>query len=238
MLFRSDEFRDFLIKDVRGDVAFFGLRSMERFEGARSLGLGGWELRYAGLPMRLALPGAHNLSNALASIRVAELFGVDPGDIAAGLEAQAPLSGRGEILCGPVCIVNDCYNANAESTLAALSFCDEAELPGRRIYVLGSMKELGTESEAAHRRVGAAAAESRADALFFLGEEARWAYLEASARRPDSSETRHYERFEDLSSALKSFVREGDTVLLKASRSMALERLIDVLNVRGGTNAS
>ncbi len=231
----DDEFRDFLVQDVRGRCHSFGPRSVRLFEGARSLGLAGWSFRYAGTEATLSLPGAHNLLNALAAARVAELHDVPPEEVREGLAAVKALSGRSEILEGPVTVVNDCYNANAESTLAALAFCDEADCAGRRVYVLGSMKELGSESRAAHARVGEAAARSRADVVLFFGEEARDAFDAASALAP-AAELRHHLRFDDLARDASAIARPGDIVLLKASRSMELERLADILAGRGGTH--
>ncbi len=233
----DDDFRDYLLSDVRGRGLCFGPRSQGGFGGARSLGLEGWELSYGGLSCRLALPGAHNLMNALAAIQAASLYGAAPEDVQKGLAAIRPLSGRSEFLRGRVSVVNDCYNANAESMFAAISFCDDAELSGRRIYVLGSMKELGDESPEAHRKLGLRAASSKADCLYFFGEEATAAY-HAAKEASFPGALRHFTDFDALSAAFRRELREGDTVLLKASRSMALERLLDVIKDFGGTHVS
>ncbi|HPE36468.1 MAG TPA: UDP-N-acetylmuramoyl-tripeptide--D-alanyl-D-alanine ligase [Spirochaetales bacterium] len=234
IVWEDDPFRDRLCAGVRGRCLTFGPRSVDGFEGARSLGLEGWLLRYRGVNARLALPGGHNLLNALAAIRVAELYGAGADDVRDGLASALPLAGRSEIIRGPVTIVNDSYNANAESALAAIAFCDDAEA-GRRIYVLGSMKELGAESDAAHRRVGAAAAVSKAELLYFYGDETRPAHEEALRVGKASY---HFDNYDDLAQAVKAVAREGDLVLLKASRSMALERLVDALRSIGGTHVS
>ncbi|HAE21881.1 MAG TPA: UDP-N-acetylmuramoyl-tripeptide--D-alanyl-D-alanine ligase [Spirochaetaceae bacterium] len=233
----DDDFRDFLLSDIQGRGLCFGQRSLDGFGGARSLGLEGWELSYAGLSCRLALPGSHNLLNALAAIQAATLYGASPEDVRRGLEAIQPLSGRSQLLRGGVTVVNDCYNANAESMIAALSFCDDADVPGRRIYVLGSMKELGDESESAHRGLGRRAASSKADILIFYGEEALSAY-QAAKDASFSGELRHFSDFDAMAAAFNRLLREGDTVLLKASRSMALERLVDLIKDFGGTHVS
>ena len=72
--------------------------------------------------------------------------------------------------------MRDCYNANPDSVEAAIGLCDSVEWAGRRAYVLGSMLELGSESEAAHRAMGETAGKSEADALFFFGEETKPAF--------------------------------------------------------------
>ncbi|MBU1080199.1 MAG: UDP-N-acetylmuramoyl-tripeptide--D-alanyl-D-alanine ligase, partial [Spirochaetes bacterium] len=233
VVWEDDDFRDALLSGVRGRCETYGPRSTDGFEGARDLGLEGWAVRYRGIESRLRLPGAHNLLNALAAIRAASLYGATESDVAEGLESVSPLSGRTSVIRGDFTVVDDCYNANAESVLAAIAFCDSAPTDGRRLYVLGSMKELGEESAASHRRIGLAAASSRADALAFYGEEARDAYDAARRERPDL-EARHFDDYDGLERFVSGYAAGGDLVLVKASRSMALERLVERLTGIGG----
>ena len=102
----------------------------------------------------------------------------------------------------------------------------------RRVYVLGSMKELGTESVSAHRRIGAAVAASRADIALFFGEEARESYEAARLASPDI-DARHFDDYDSLERAACDVVKAGDLVLVKASHSMALERLTERLTRTG-----
>lgn len=239
VVWEDDDYRDALLSGLRGRGETYGPRSTDGFEGARDLGLDGWVLRYAGLEARLRLPGAHNLLNALAAIRLASLSGSSPEDVAGGLETVAPMEGRTRVLRGEYTVVDDCYNANAESAEAAIRFCAEAPVPGRRILVLGSMKELGAESEASHRRLGLAAAASGAALVFFYGEEARAAYEAArgvASGAAPGAELRHYDDYGTLESDVARAVRPGDLVLVKASRSMALERLVERLTGIGGSH--
>ncbi|TFG81253.1 MAG: UDP-N-acetylmuramoyl-tripeptide--D-alanyl-D-alanine ligase [Spirochaetales bacterium] len=233
----DDEFRDFLMRDVKGECLCFGPRSLAGFRGAKNLGLDGWSMDYEGQEIHLSLPGAHNLMNALAALGAASLYGATVDDARTGLESVRPLSGRSEIVRGPITIVNDCYNANAESVLAAITFCDDVYVSGRRVYVLGSMKELGEETEAAHRRVGRAAASSKAEILLFYGDEMKVAINEVAACAPEMY-ARHFNDYDSLAAATANLVRAGDLVLLKASRSMALERLTERLTSAGGPHAS
>lgn len=237
----DDEFKDFLMAGVAGRVLCYGPRSMPLFEGARGRGLAGWSLRYGGLDCELALPGAHNLMNALAAIRAAELYGAGPEAVRDGLAELTALSGRSQVLPGAVTIVNDSYNANAESAVAAIEFCDEAEHAGRRVYVLGSMKELGDHGPEAHRLVGRRAARSKAAAVYFFGEEALDGYraaAEAVAEAGAGPAIHHVVEYDELEAAVVAALRPGDAALLKASRSMALERLIEPIRKIGGGDAS
>lgn len=225
----DDDFRDFLLAGIKGAGFLHGLRSVEGFSGARDLGLEGWLLSYGGLEIKLALPGAHNLRNALAAIRTASLYGARAEDVRRGIETIRPLSGRTEIIKGEFTIVNDCYNANMESSIAALAFCDELLVQGRKVYVFGSMKELGDETIKAHERLGRAVARSAATLVFFYGQETRHAY-ETAMKAGANAAMFHFDDFDPLSVAVRAAVRPGDLVLLKASHSMALERLAEQLS--------
>lgn len=224
----DDDYRAFLREGVAGEVLDFGPRSTKGFRGAEDLGLDGFAVDWEGLRVRFPLAGRHNLSNAIAAMALAERVGTPPRELAAGLEDARPLFGRSEILRGEVTVIRDCYNANPDSACAAIEFCDSLSWGGRRIYVLGSMLELGLESEAAHRRVGEAAARSRADALFFFGEEAEAAW-EAAREAGFKGPLVHENDFDRLGVAALGAVKAGDLVLLKASRGMALERLADLI---------
>jgi UDP-N-acetylmuramoyl-tripeptide--D-alanyl-D-alanine ligase len=190
-------------------------------------------VRYNGLDARLRLPGSHNLLNALGAMRVASLYGTSAGDIVRALESVSPLPGRTSIVHGEYTVVDDCYNANEESVTAALAFCDSLETDRRRVYVLGSMKELGAESIAAHGRVGTLAAASKAAVILFYGEEMRAAFNAAVSAGPRSL-IRHFERYEDLDASLAAIAKSGDLILVKASRSMELDRLTARLTGNGG----
>ncbi|MDP3178739.1 MAG: cyanophycin synthetase, partial [Spirochaetaceae bacterium] len=174
------------------------------------------------------LPGRHALLDAIAAMAVAERVGTSPRDVADGLSEAKPLFGRGEIVRGKVTLVRDCYNANPDSVLAAMGFCDGLSWKGRRAYVLGSMLELGNESESAHRAMGEAAGRSRALALFFFGDETRPAF-ESARSSGFKGMVVHETDFDRLRAILSSWAREGDLVLLKGSRGMELERLSDSL---------
>ncbi|MEI6876172.1 MAG: UDP-N-acetylmuramoyl-tripeptide--D-alanyl-D-alanine ligase [Spirochaetota bacterium] len=222
----GDDFRDFLREDVRGEMVDFGERSTAGYRGAEDLGLDGWTIDWEGLRIRFPFVGRHSLDDALAALSLSARMGIRTEAVAAGLEALQPLSGRSEILRGRVTVVSDCYNANPESSEAAIDFCDSLSWKGRRLYVFGSMLELGTDSDAAHRRMGEVAARSKASALLFFGDETRAAWEEVRARGWKGF-LHHDTSIERLGIALRSWVREGDLVLLKASRGMALERLLD-----------
>ncbi len=224
----DDEFLAFLAEGLPVRLRTFGPRTLEGFEGCRDAGLDGWILRYRGAEIAFPLPGAHNLLDALAATALADALGCGPAEIREGLEGVTALFGRSEIFRGRVTILRDCYNSNPDSAARALEFCDSLSWPGRRIYALGSMLELGPASETAHRALGDRAGRSRADALLFFGAEtaeAARAAREAGFRGP----VVHTDDFDDLARAAGDLARDGDLWLLKASRGMELERLTEIL---------
>ncbi|MEM8757212.1 MAG: UDP-N-acetylmuramoyl-tripeptide--D-alanyl-D-alanine ligase [Planctomycetota bacterium] len=183
---------------------------------------------------RLSLLGKHNALNAAAAIAVGRRFGLDDAAIAAGLAAaRGPAMRLDRATIDGIDVINDAYNANPESVKAAvLGFADFAPEPGRRVLVLGSMLELGELSEALHRSVGEAVAETvregRGPAVVVLvGDEAG---VMAPALReilPDRAVV-CLDSVGD-GSAVAEMLKPGDAVLLKASRSVALERVVEAL---------
>jgi UDP-N-acetylmuramoyl-tripeptide--D-alanyl-D-alanine ligase len=222
----AGEFRRFLAEGLKGIPRFYGPESFEELGPVRNLGLLGSEITWAGEKVRFALPGKHNLADALAAIAMVRELGVGDRAVREGLESVRPLFGRSEILKGEVTLIRDCYNANPESTAAAISFCDDLEYPGRKVYVLGSMLELGEDSAAAHRDLGSALARSAADRVFLYGEEMEEAAAELE--RTAAAGCFHTNNMEELAALLKDYVRPGDLILLKGSRGCALERLTPV----------
>jgi UDP-N-acetylmuramoyl-tripeptide--D-alanyl-D-alanine ligase len=133
-------------------------------------------------------------------------------------------------------VIRDCYNANPESAAEAVAFCDDLEYRGRKIYVMGSMLELGEASSAAHGELGSILAASQADMVFLYGEEMEAAVtaMEAATVSPGHGVPFfHTNSMDELSRTLGRFVRDGDLVLLKGSRDCALERLTGVLAGKG-----
>ncbi|MCX7656576.1 MAG: UDP-N-acetylmuramoyl-tripeptide--D-alanyl-D-alanine ligase [Treponemataceae bacterium] len=224
----ADPFAAFLKEGVRGRIRSFGYRSMVSLGKVTPLGIEGTRIVWEGVPVTLHLPGSHNVLNALGAAAIAQEIGISAEGIRHGMEQVRPLFGRSEILKGPVTILRDCYNANPESMEQAIAFCDSLEWEGKRIYVIGSMLELGEKSEESHRQVAHALAHSKADRVFLFGEET--AIMEPLVVATKGSAAVVYTpSFEELKEQLRQSVEEGDLVLLKGSRAMALERLTEIL---------
>ena len=221
-------FRDFLAEGVKGRVSFFGEKTLAQFGGAKSLGLDGYEILWNGEKIHFPLAGRHNLANALASLAIACEIPVSDLAVKQGLESVQPLFGRGEILRGRATVIRDCYNSNPESLAAAVEFCDNPDIDGRRIYVIGEMLELGEESQKSHEEAGRLLSGSKAALVLLYGEEAAAA---ASAMKDGPVRFFHTCDMGELSRLLKSNLLDGDIVLLKGSRGCALEKLTEVCGV-------
>jgi UDP-N-acetylmuramoyl-tripeptide--D-alanyl-D-alanine ligase len=172
---------------------------------------------------------AHNVTNALAAVGAARALGIPLAELAEGAQHVSFSSLRGEEveLPGGVLIVNDCYNANPVSMRAALDHL--AQIAARRgasrvVAVLGEMRELGPDAERYHEEIGRRAAGS-AHVLVAVGEFAG-AYERGYA---GAGEVVRAAEATDAADLVRELVREGDVVLVKASRSVGLERVTDAL---------
>jgi UDP-N-acetylmuramoyl-tripeptide--D-alanyl-D-alanine ligase len=225
----GERFFGLLAEGVRGRIVACGPSSTPGYGGSESLGLDGTLIHWEGSRLRFPLGGAHNLANALGAVAVARELGAPGAAIREGLESVRPLFGRSEILRGPgATVLFDGYNANPDSMERALAWASEVAWPGRRVAVLGGMRELGAESEAAHRALAGSASLARFDLVFLLGEEMRPAF----EAMPSGTARAVWEMDADrLSRLLSAAVREGDLVLVKGSRGLELERVLPGLGV-------
>jgi UDP-N-acetylmuramoyl-tripeptide--D-alanyl-D-alanine ligase len=177
---------------------------------------------------RINLLGRHQVLNAAYAIAVGAEMGLSQAEIHRGLIECQPAKLRMQLWeLNGVHVLDDCYNANADSMLAALQTLQELPCKGRRVAVLGDMAEQGAQSEAAHEEVGRRAAELGIGQLFTIG---KMASITARAAR-DAGLTRviEFTDVETAAAALKSFMKSGDLILLKASRSARLERISEAL---------
>src|SRR5262249_50032867 len=175
------------------------------------------------VPVRLAVPGRHNVTNALAAAAAAHALGLDIAVVQTGLEAFQPPGMRMEVTRLPagITVLNDAYNANPASMAAALRTL-AASRSRRRIAVLGEMRELGSASEQAHRELGGAAAEARVDGLFLLGEHAEEVRRGAETAGLPTERIVVATSHQELAERLLAYCRPGDVVLLKGSRGAAM----------------
>jgi len=173
--------------------------------------------------IHLQAAGHHNVRNALAAIACALAAGIDTDAIKHGLEAFAPVGGRlqrKQATSGAL-LIDDTYNANPDSVRAAIDVL--AQFPAPRLLVLGDMGEVGDQGPQFHQEVGAYAAEAGIEQLFTLGELAR------HATAAFGSAGRHFDDVESLKAAAVAAAPANATVLVKGSRFMKMERVVQHL---------
>ena len=181
--------------------------------------------------MTVPLPGYHMVDNAIAAAAVGFLMGLNLEEIRRGMSGAEPLSGRGHIIHGEkYTIVDDCYNANPKSMCAAIDTLGYAV--SRKVAILGDMFELGEESDKLHGDVGDYAASSGVDSLIFVGASAKFMY--ERARLHEDVEIRYYPNKELLIKALSDesveILKQGDTILVKASHGMGFSEVVEFLD--------
>jgi UDP-N-acetylmuramoyl-tripeptide--D-alanyl-D-alanine ligase len=179
----------------------------------------------------VALSGKHNVINALAAAGAGLALDLSLADIARGLAAARPAKGR----CvwrqaGEVRILDDTYNANADSVRAAIDTVAAHRDDARLVMVLGDMLELGAIADDVHREIGRYAAAAGAQVVVGMGRHAR--ILIEEARAAGVPEVEHTETFEDTVAFLLKELVPGDLVLVKGSRGMRMERIVDALVAR------
>lgn len=177
---------------------------------------------------QVGLWGRHHAVNAMFAIAIGAQLGLSQSEIQHGLEGAMPAPRRLELRrCGFIHVLDDCYNANADSMAAALQTLAELPCPGGRIAVLGDMAELGLQAESAHAEAGRLAAELNLGRLLVVGEMA--AVTAAAARQAGLRQVLELGTTEAVADALRRVIRPGDVVLLKASRRTRLERVVEAL---------
>lgn len=179
----------------------------------------------------LGMPGLHNVKNALAAVACAYALNIPSAAIASGLAAYAGVKGRLQRKrhpCGAL-VIDDTYNANPESMRAAIAVL--AAYPGHTFFVMGDMGELGANAEAMHVSIGEFAKRAGVHAMLALGE------LSAAAVRGFGEGARHFSSVDELVGALSGALEHGSTVLVKGSRFMRMERVVEALGAVNGESA-
>ena len=189
-----------------------------------------WQVRAAtpsgSLEFTLGIAGRHNVKNALAATACALAAGVPLQGIEAGLSAFLPVKGRSRAMQVTVQgrlihLIDDTYNANPDSMRAAIDVL--AELPGPRLLVMGDMAEVGSQGPQFHEEAGQLAREGSIDHLFALGSQSAGA---ASSFGPG----RHFDDMATLNAAVLAALPQFASVLVKGSRSMQMERVVQAIS--------
>jgi UDP-N-acetylmuramoyl-tripeptide--D-alanyl-D-alanine ligase len=202
----------------------------EEWETRSARGVGDVKLRRSRVEVTLGFVGEHNALNAAAAAAVARALSFSFEEISRGLSSAVPYAHRSRVAASPlgVTILDDCYNASPASMDAALATLTPLAQAsnGRAIAVLGDMLELGAAEEEEHRRLGEKALAAGVALAAFFGPRSSLSFKEFSS---SSSPSAHFTEIEPLVEWLLARLAPGDVVLVKGSRGMKLERVVDAL---------
>ena len=222
------------LKEYKGiRPVFFGLgpENDVRAEEIVTRGFEGTDCRIVldgnAFPVHIPVPGLHMVVNALAAAAVGRIYGLTDEEIRSGIEAVKTLKGRFHVTATEHYLVaDDCYNANPMSMKASLDILKDGR--GRRIAILGDMGELGPEETALHEEVGRHAADCGIDMLLCAGKLSKYMAKAARQQNPDLPVVYEEER-DHLIERLPGLLKDGDTILVKASHFMQFEKIVTAL---------
>ncbi len=246
----DDEYVSQFGRDFKGKVVLFGLKPTAciaadvRAENIEVLGPEGTRFdlvsREVRQPVQSPLLGTHNVYNVLAAAAIALEHGITPSEIAASLASLQPADKRGQVVqLGNITVLYDCYNSSPKALMAAVDTL--ASMPARRrIVVAGEMLELGASGEQLHRECGRyiagnAAGNAAASKLDFLLGVRGLAKPMVEAAREAGMKAEFVATPEEAGEWLSRETREGDVVLLKASRGVKLEKALEMWRQKIGT---
>lgn len=188
-----------------------------------------WHKKDVSFTVKLSVPGMHNVANALAACAVGLKLKVKPKKIVSALQKFTSASKRMEVLShNGIIILNDTYNSNPDSVVVALKTLKSFNTSGKKIVVLGDMRELGDASKREHTNIGVIASEMKFDMLFTFGPFSK--YTSEAFGQP----ARHFESKDELSDELKKLLQPGDVVLIKGSRGMTMEDVVQRVTASNG----
>ena len=224
----DDKLKSYTSRDGRTPV-YFGLTASCPFhvENIERKGLKGTYAEFVTPTSRfhahISIPGDHMIYNALAGVAVGYALGMDNDEIARGIEKLVPIAGRNNLIeAKHYTIIDDCYNANPMSMKASLDVLKDGA--GRRVAILGDMGELGENEVQLHAEVGEHAAQCGIDVCICTG--ALSANIAKEARKnPQLTVIEEPDR-DSLLAHLDSYVKTGDTILVKASHFMQFEKVV------------
>ena len=222
------------LQEVEGiQPVFFGIDSDRTISATQihSLGRKGIACRICtgqgDFDVTIPIPGYHMVYNALAGTAVGLSLGMTTEEIKRGIEKLESLSGRFHIIeTDNYTVVDDCYNANPVSMKASLKVLGDAL--GRKVAILGDMGELGENEQQLHEEVGVAAGQQGIQMLICVGALSEGMAKAARETNPQM-EVIHKQTLEEAISSLPQYLKQGDTILVKASHFMHFEKIVEVL---------
>ena len=241
ILLNGDDDKLCTVEEVDGQKpVFFSLEDSNAYYATdiESLGLKGTRctLHLADgntVTAQIHIPGNHMVYNALAGAAAGCALGLTPEEIKAGIEKLVPVAGRNNLIeTEHLLIIDDCYNANPMSIKASLDVL--ANALGRKVAIIGDMKELGENENSLHFETGIYASEKGIDIICCIGPLAK--YMSEGAREAKESQDYnehqivcYFETKEDFLAQMNTIIEKGDTILVKASNSMKFTEIVELL---------
>lgn len=217
------------VKNPSYDIHFYGIENKAADFIAENIsennGSTSFDIVYFGNRQSVTIPtiGIHNVYNALAAFCVGYYLDIDAKLCAQALSNYVPEGMRQKtVKLGSITCIEDCYNASPDSMKAAIATLANTQ-GKRKIAVLSDMLELGDYSRKAHEEVGRLVGENAIDELYCFGEASRYM---ADECKKYSTGVHYFYKKEELTSSLLDNIKEGDTIIFKASRGMKLEEVI------------
>jgi UDP-N-acetylmuramoyl-tripeptide--D-alanyl-D-alanine ligase len=234
----DDEFAEFLKERTKARIVTYGFsEGADRrvTDVARRDGVG-YRFKIGELTLEVPRYGKHHVMNAAAAAVVGSILGVSPADIASGIAEARMGEGRGLVFdLGGIVFVDDSYNSNPASLRAAVEAFLEMPVGGKRWLVLGDMLELGVSSAELHREAGVFCGRAKVDGIFTIGTETVELSRAAAEQRKSPDHITHFLDVDTLAGYLAELLSPGDAVLLKGSRAMHMEKVLEALEANRGT---
>ena len=217
----------FLKEGIVASVKSYGIHEGDvRPERIERIGLNGSVFMLWGRKIFAGVLGEHGILNAMAAALVGFSYGLTIDEVKAGIEAYKDESGRGNIrVVGGVTVIDESYNANPMSVSASLRFLEQIQTDGKKVFVFGDMLELGDQSEYYHRKF---AEEFKATGIGYLYTYGPLASVTGSEVQKEGERmVRHFSDLDELIESLRREALSGDVILVKGSRKMGLERVVN-----------
>lgn len=238
----DDRYCSRFVRQAKSPVVSFGfspdadISAMDiQWDGRQTTFKLGFPSRKRRRNVSLRVMGSHNVSNALAGAGVGHVLGVSVENIIKGLGKFRPASMRSEVLQkGGVTYIYDCYNANPASVKAALELLVSVDPARRTIAILGDMLELGPQEQAFHEEIGKYAADKRVTHVIACGAFGPLIGEGAAYARGSQTGVTVVKDAIGAGRALRQLVDRGDIVLIKASRGMRMERVLEAVQAKSG----
>ncbi|MCL2704653.1 MAG: UDP-N-acetylmuramoyl-tripeptide--D-alanyl-D-alanine ligase [Spirochaetaceae bacterium] len=226
IVYEKDDFAKIIKDKYNSKIDYFGFDTQKDYLSYEDNGLDGNFIFLEKEKIIFSLIGRHNLLNAAAAIKMAKILNIADLKIRKGIEQAASFFGRGEIYSGNITIIFDAYNSNKESVKAIVDFSGKLSWKGRKIILLGSILEMGDKSDDIHDSIINYSIKNFDGAIFFYGNE-----FKKSFKNMEKTEKYIFwsSDFEEMKDALLAYMKEGDLIVLKGSRGMALERFLEII---------